>query len=99
MISFTLIANHYGLPLIPKGTANSNKLFFIYAGIPSLIGVSNIPGAMVITRIFFTPKSLAIGNVIALIAPFVAEYITALKFPSSARTLDTLIITPLYPAT
>lgn len=61
--------------------------------------MSNIPGAIVITRTFLGPKSLAIGKVIALIAPLVAEYITWLDFPSSAKMLDKLMITPLSPFT
>jgi hypothetical protein len=95
----TVIANHYDLPSMPNGTTFFIVAFFTYGGILSFIGVSNIPGAIVITLIFLEPKSLAIGNVIALIAPFVAEYITWLVLPSSAKTLDTFIITPLYPFT
>lgn len=73
IISLAHKANQWGWPSIPNGITDEYKAFFIYAGIESFIGVSNIPGAIVITLTFFGPKSRAIGKVIALIAPFVAE--------------------------
>jgi len=72
-MSLTVKPNHYGLPSMPNGITHANNCFFNCSGRVSLIGVSNIPGAIVITLTFLGPKSLAIGKVIALTAPFDAE--------------------------
>ena len=61
------------------------------------IGVTKIPGAMATTLIPYLPKSLAIGITIPFIAPFEAEYAAYPLNPSSAATLDIVIITPLSP--
>jgi hypothetical protein len=55
------------------------------------------PGAIATTLILNFPKSLAIGITIPLIAPFEAEYAAYPLSPSSAATLEIIMITPLSP--
>lgn len=66
------MANSLGLPSLPKGVFWSmiSKNFLL---IPLPIGVSKTPGAMVMTLILYFPRSLAIGKVIPIKAPFDAE--------------------------
>jgi hypothetical protein len=75
MIPSTVNANYDGFPNLPKGVCWT-KLSATFLLTPFPIGVSKIPGAIVITLILNLPKSRAIGKVIAIIAPLEAEYTT-----------------------
>lgn len=71
-IPSTASANYVDFPNLPRGVL----LFIIskYLGlIPLPIGVSNNPGAIVITLILYFPRSLAIGSVMPIKAPLEAE--------------------------
>lgn len=94
----TARANYVELPNRPRGVL----LIIIYKNfllIPLPIGVSNIPGAIVITLILNFPRSRAIGKVMPINAPLEAEYTTCPFWPSNPATLATLMMTPLYPLT
>ena len=75
MMPSTARANYVELPNLPRGV-----LFIIiykyFLLIPLPIGVSNMPGAIVITLILYLPRSRAIGKVIPIKAPLEAEYTT-----------------------
>lgn len=68
----TAKANYVEFPSRPSGVLLiiESKNFLL---MPAPIGVSNMPGAIVITLILYLPRSLAIGNVIPINAPFEAE--------------------------
>jgi len=60
----------------------------------AIIGVSKMPGAIVITLIFSGARSRAIGNVMPATPPFEAEYAAWPTCPSKAATDAVLMITP-----
>ena len=98
MIPSTANANYDGFPNLPKGVCWT-KLSTTFLPIPLPLGVSKIPGAIVITLILNLPKSRAIGKVIPIKAPLEAEYTTWPLCPSKPATLATFIMTPLSPFT
>src|SRR5579859_3661400 len=69
------------------------------AGRPASIGVSKMPGAIVITRICWLARSRAIGSVMPTTPPFEAAYAAWPIWPSKAATLAVLTITPRSPST
>ena len=70
--AITQLPNSSGNPNLFNAVAYFNPTRNLYP-IISLMGVSITPGAIVTTLIPNFPKSLAIGRVIALTAPFEAE--------------------------
>lgn len=97
MIPSTANANYFEFPSLPSGVLLS-MFYKNFLLMPLPIGVSKIPGAIVITLILYLPKSLAIGSVIPIKAPFDAEYTTCPFCPSNPATLATFMITPLSPS-
>ena len=65
---------------------------------PAIIGVSKMPGAMVITRIPKRASSRAAGKVRLAIAPLEAAYAAWPICPSNAATEAVLMITPRSPS-
>ena len=65
---------------------------------PAIIGVSKMPGAMVITRIPKRASSRAAGSVRLAMAPLDAEYAAWPICPSNAATEAVLMITPRSPS-
>lgn len=75
IILSTASANYDELPSLPIGVLLiiTSRYFLL---IPLPIGVSKIPGAIVITLILYLPRSRAIGRVMPIRAPLEAEYTT-----------------------
>ena len=69
----TSCANSSGTPIrLGNGTIDVSPSFIV-SGTNPKIGVSKLPGAIVITRMPSTPRSRAIGSVMPTTPPFDAE--------------------------
>ena len=93
----TCFANAANSAAVPPRFGNSiafSKLVRTLALSTLVMGVSNVPGAMVTTRIPCRDRSLVIGSVMDATAPLEAAYETWPICPSKAAADDTMTTMP-----
>ena len=98
MIEETSIAYSSGRPSRGGCGTRASKIDFVSPGRPAIIGVSITPGAMVITRIALSARSLAALSVKPTMPPLLAAYAAWPIWPSNAATLAVMITNPRSPS-
>ena len=98
MIEEMSIAYSSGRPSRGGCGTRASKVDFVSPGSPAIMGVSITPGAMVITRIALSARSLAALNVNPTMPPLLAAYAAWPIWPSNAATLAVMITIPRSPS-